>query len=174
MAVLRIRYLGDPVLRKKAEPVSDVDEELDGLIEDMIQTMYANQGVGLAAPQVGVSKRVFIYDNLEAGYGMDPQVVINPEITCSEGSLKEEEGCLSIPEVKDIVERSRKVILGGFDRRGQELKIEAEGLRARVFQHEIDHLNGILFIDRLGAVKKRLALSRWNKIRKELQAGKTV
>ncbi len=174
MAVLQIRHIGNPVLRKKAKPVSELTGEIDKLIEDMAETMYINQGLGLAATQVGVLKRIIVYDNVEAGYGMDPQALINPEIVAAEGIVKDEEGCLSIPEIKDIVERSEKITLTGIDRSGKDVKIEIEGLLARIIQHEIDHLDGILFVDRLGAVKKNLALSRWKKVKKELEAEKSA
>jgi len=174
MAVLQIRHMGDPVLRKKAGPVSELTGEINKLIEDMTETMYLNQGLGLAANQVGVLKRVIVYDNVEAGYGMEPQALINPEIVAAEGSVKDEEGCLSIPEVKDIVERSEKITVTGIDRSGRDVRIEADGLPARVIQHEIDHLDGILFVDRLGALRKNLALSRWKKVKKELEAEKSA
>ena len=174
MAVLQIRHMGNPVLRKKAKPVSELTGEIDKLIEDMTETMYINQGLGLSATQVGVLKRIIVYDNVEAGYGMDPQALINPEIVAAEGIVKDEEGCLSIPEIKDIVERSEKITLAGIDRSGKDVKIEIEGLLARIIQHEIDHLDGILFVDRLGAVKKNLALSRWKKVKKELEAEKSA
>ena len=174
MAVLQIRHIGNPVLRKKAKPVSELTGEIDKLIEDMTETMYINQGLGLAATQVGVLKRIIVHDNVEAGYGMDPQALINPEIVAAEGIVKDEEGCLSIPEIKDIVERSEKITLTGIDRSGKDVKIEIEGLLARIIQHEIDHLDGILFVDRLGAVKKNLALSRWKKVKKELDAEKSA
>ena len=175
MAVLQIRHMGDPVLRKKAKPVNElITGEIDKLIEDMTETMYLNQGLGLAANQVGVLKRIIVYDNVEAGYGMDPQALINPEIVAAEGSVKDEEGCLSIPEVKDIVERSEKITVTGIDRSGRDVRIEADGLPARAIQHEIDHLDGILFVDRLGALRKNLALSRWKKVKKELEAEKSA
>ena len=174
MAVLQIRHMGDPVLRKKAKPVDEPIEEIDRLIEDMIETMYLGEGLGLAATQVGVLKRIIVYDNIEAGYGMDPQALINPEIIAAQGCVKDEEGCLSIPEIKDIVERSEKITVTGIDRSGREVKIEAEDLLARVIQHEIDHLDGILFVDRLGSVKKNLAISRWKKVKKELEAEKSA
>jgi peptide deformylase len=174
MAVLQIRHMGDPVLRKKARPVDEVTGEIDRLIEDMAQTMYLGEGLGLAATQVGVLKRIIVYDNIEAGYGMDPQALINPEIIAAEGCVKDEEGCLSIPEIKDVVERSEKITVTGIDRSGSEVKIEAEGLLARIIQHEIDHLDGILFVDRLSSVKKNLAISRWKKVKKELEAEKSA
>lgn len=174
MAVLQIRHMGDPVLRKKAKPVSEFTGEIEKLIGDMAETMYLNEGLGLAATQVGVLKRVIVYDNIEAGYGMDPRALINPEIVAAEGCVRDEEGCLSVPEIKDIVERSEKIKVTGMDRSGREVEIEAEGLLARIIQHEIDHLNGILFVDRLEAVRKNLAMSRWKKVKKELEAEKSA
>jgi len=174
MALLQLRYLGDPILRKKAKPLEEVSEETLRLIEDMTETMYFNEGVGLAAPQIGVSQRVIVFDNVQAGYRNDPQALINPEIITGEGSMKAEEGCLCIPEVRDVVERKEKVVVKALNKEGQEVRIEAEGLPARILQHEIDHLEGILFIDRLGALKKKLALSRWKKARKELEARDTA
>ncbi|HUU28169.1 MAG TPA: peptide deformylase [archaeon] len=174
MAVLQIHYLGDSILRKKARPVSELDGDLRKLAGDMIETMYFKQGVGLAAPQVGVPKQMIVYDNPEAGYGMGPQVLINPRIVSSEGSVKDEEGCLSVPELTDIVERSERVTVTGLDLQGRELELEAEGLAARILEHEIDHLEGILFVDRVGAVKKKLLLSKWRKVRKELEAERSA
>ncbi len=172
MPVLQLRYMGDPILRKKAAKVEpeEIDDKFRQFIADMLETMYTNEGVGLAAPQVGESKRLIVYDNMEAGYRLDPQALINPEIVEREGSCRGEEGCLSIPEIKDMVERAERIVVRGLDRDGNEMEIEAEGMQARVIQHEIDHLEGILFVDRLGGVKKRLAVSRWKKLRKELEA----
>ena len=166
--VMQLNYLGDPVLRKKAGPVEKIDEELKILAANMIETMYVNEGLGLAAPQVGVSLRFFVYDNVNTPYGTDPQVLINPEIVEMEGKVRAEEGCLSIPEIKDMVERAERVTVAGQDIHGNEIEIEAEGLAARIFQHEIDHLDGILFVDRIAPIKRNLLLSKWNKIREEL------
>ncbi|HLA39034.1 MAG TPA: peptide deformylase [Candidatus Glassbacteria bacterium] len=170
MAIRQLRYMGDAVLRKRAKPVVKITDETRELIDDMIETMYFNEGVGLAAPQVGVSQRVIVYDNVAIGYGTDPQALINPEIVEASGSERCEEGCLSIPEIKEVVDRFQKIKVTGLDRDGRELEVEAEGLAARIIQHEIDHINGVLFVDRLGAVKKKLAVSRWKKVRKELEA----
>jgi peptide deformylase len=170
MAVLPVNYLGDSVLRKKSRPVEVVDEAVKKLVADMIETMYADEGVGLAAPQVSVLKRIIVYDNVTAAYGTDPQVLINPEIVDEEGSCRAEEGCLSIPELKGQVERSERVTAVGLDREGRTIEVRAEGLAARVLQHEIDHLDGILFVDRLAPVTRKLILSKWNKMRKELVA----
>ncbi|MFH1068746.1 MAG: peptide deformylase [Candidatus Glassbacteria bacterium] len=174
MAIRQLRYMGDPVLRKKARPVEEVTDETRTLIDDMIETMYISEGVGLAANQVGVPQRVIVYDNVQGQYGIDPQALVNPEIVESEGCQREEEGCLSVPEIKEVVERFLKIKVTGLDRNGGEVTIEVEGLTARIIQHEIDHLNGVLFVDRLGAVRKKLAVSRWKKIRKELEARQTA
>ena len=170
MAVLQLRYMGDQVLRKKAVEVGEIDDEMKQLAENMVETMYVNDGVGLAAPQVGVLSRLIVYDNVEAGYHQDPQVLFNPEITESEGSCRGEEGCLSIPEIKDMVERAERIVVTGLDREGNAVEFEATDMSARVIQHEIDHLNGVLFVDRLGGIKKKLAMSRWKKVRSGLEA----
>jgi len=170
MAKLPLNYLGDSVLRRKAEPVEEIDDSLRKLAADMIETMYAQEGLGLAAPQVGVSMRMFVYDNVSVPYGTDPQVLVNPEIVEMEGKVRGEEGCLSIPELKDMVDRAEKVTVVGQDLDGNELEIEAEGIAARIFQHEIDHLDGVLFVDRIGAMKRNMLLSKWNKIREDLVA----
>jgi peptide deformylase len=162
--------MGDPVLRKKAVEIEEVDDEIRQLADDMLETMYANDGVGLAAPQVGVGKRLIIYDNVEAGYRVDPQVLINPEIVEEEGTCRGEEGCLSIPEIKDMVTRAERIVVTGLDRDGNEVEFEAVDMVARIIQHEIDHLDGILFVDRLGGIKKKLAMSRWKKVRDDLEA----
>ncbi|MBW7995886.1 MAG: peptide deformylase [Candidatus Glassbacteria bacterium] len=172
MAVLQLKYMGDPFLRKKAMEIEpdEIDSVMDKLIGDMIETMYTKDGVGLAAPQVGVGKRLIVYDNVEAGYQLDPQVLINPVIIEEEGSCRGEEGCLSIPEIKEMVERAERIVVRGLDREGGEVEIEATDMVARIIQHEVDHLDGILFVDLLGGVKKKLAVSRWKKVRKELEA----
>jgi peptide deformylase len=162
--------MGDQVLRKKAVEVDEVDDELRQFALDMLETMYANDGVGLAAPQVGVSRRVIVYDNVEAGYRIDPKMLFNPEIIEKEGACRGEEGCLSIPEIKDMVERAERIVVTGLDKDGNEVEFEARDLVARIIQHEIDHLEGILFVDRLGSLKKKLAMSRWKKVRDDLEA----
>ncbi len=174
MAELRIRHMGDPVLRKKALPVEQFDDQLKQLAADMIETMYLNEGVGLAAPQVGVSRRMIVYDNVEESFGLDPQVLVNPEIIEREGVQREEEGCLSIPELKEMVDRAERVVVLGQDLDGRRLRVEAAGMPARILQHEIDHLDGILFVDRVGAVKKNLLMSRWKKIVRDLEAEQTA
>src|SRR5690606_7768172 len=164
MAELPIRLLGDPVLRQKAEPVTELDGELRRLMDDMMATMYAADGVGLAAPQVGVSRRVIVVDIRERN--TPPFALVNPEIVeRSEELAREEEGCLSIPGLREIVERPARVVVEGLDRGGNVRRIEAEGLLARVLQHEVDHLDGILFIARLSPLKRQLLLKKWQKVK---------
>ena len=156
--------MGDPVLREKAEPVAGVTAEVRTLIGDMFDTMYAEEGVGLAAPQVGVSDRVIVIDSHEEG--VDPFALVNPVIgEFSAETDRAEEGCLSIPGLKEIVERSLRVVVEGLDPHGAPVRIAAEGLLARILQHEVDHLDGILFFDRVSPLKRRLLLERWKKLR---------
>ena len=168
MAVLPLNYMGDRILRKKAAEITEVDGELQQLIEDMIETMYYKQGVGLAAPQVGVSRRLIVYDNVELPYGTEARVLINPRVVEEEGVCREEESCLSIPELVEVVERAEWIKAAGLNREGEPVEIIAEGLDARIIQHEIDHLDGVLFVDRVSSVKRDILVSKWNKIRKEL------
>lgn len=164
MAVWEIRTLGDPVLRKKAEPVDAVDDEVRNLMDDMLETMYEADGVGLAAPQIGVGKRVIVIDVREPD--VPPFGLVNPVIVeKSEAVDRGEEGCLSIPGLREIVERSERVVVEGLDREGNAVRIDADGLLARALQHEVDHLDGILFIDRVSPLKRQMLLKRWQKIR---------
>jgi peptide deformylase len=165
MSVRDLRFLGDPVLRTEAVPVAVLTEEVRRLIEDMFDTMYAEDGVGLAAPQVGVSQRVIVIDP------RDPEILpfalVNPEIVeFSDEVERAEEGCLSIPGLKELVDRSYAVRVHGLNRDGERVALEAEGFLARILQHEVDHLDGILFVDRVSPLKRKLLLSRWQKIRK--------
>lgn len=163
MAVREIRLLGDPVLRGKAEAVEAVDEEVRRLVADMFETMREADGVGLAAPQVGESRRVIIVDPHEKD--IQPFALINPAIEeLGEELTKGEEGCLSIPGLQEIVERPARAVVKGLDEHGQARRIDADGLLARVLQHEIDHLNGILFIDRVSPLKRQMLLKRWKKV----------
>ena len=159
---LEVRILGDPVLRAKAEPVGEISEATRQLIRDMFETMYAEEGVGLAAPQVGVSERIIVVDphNDEiAAFAL-----INPEIVeSSKDTEKGEEGCLSIPGLRDLVERSVRVTVRGTTPEGEQRQLDLSGLPARIIQHEVDHLDGILFFDRLSPLKRKLLLAKWNK-----------
>lgn len=164
MAVLQIRKYGDPVLRDPAELVTDINAELQHLIDDMVDTMYAAPGVGLAANQVGVAKRLMVID-LSVGERPDQlHVFINPQITETEGEITEEEGCLSIPDFVEIVTRPERLKVKYLDREGTEREMEAEGLMARAICHEIDHLDGTLFIDYLRGLKKDRILKRIQKL----------
>jgi len=168
MSVHRIRKLGDPVLREPCRDVEVFDDALRSLVHDMTETMYAAPGVGLAANQVGRALRVFVYD---AGDGTGPGAVANPEIGQEEGEQDEEEGCLSIPGVYRPTRRTLHVRLSGMDVGGAPLALEADGLLARIFQHETDHLRGMLYIDRLATPDRRSALAEYRDI--ELNAGQS-
>lgn len=155
MAVLEILKYPDPLLKKKALPVGTIDEGVEGLINNMVETMYAAKGIGLAANQVGVDKRIIVLDVPEEnGSGKNLIVLINPEIVVSEGKTTYEEGCLSLPGFTAEVKRFLKVRVRGLDRWGKDVEIDGEGLLAIALQHEIDHLEGILFIDRLSRLKR--------------------
>ena len=144
MAVLEVMKTGHPVLKQIAEPVEFVNKKIRQLLDDMAETMYKTDGVGLAAPQVNVSKRIIVLDD---GNGLIE--VINPKIVKKEGSQIGLEGCLSVPELFGDVERYDKIEVHGINRNNKKIKIKAEGFLARIFQHEIDHLNGILFVEKL-------------------------
>ena len=157
----------EPVLSQPGEPVTDFDAKLAKLAEDMFETMYAAQGIGLAAPQVAVSKRLTVID-LSQGKEPDKKIVlVNPEIIVREGRQYEEEGCLSIPEIREKVVRAAKVRVRAQDLRGKWFELDGDELLARAFQHEIDHLDGVLFIFRMSALKRDLALRRIRKMQRE-------
>jgi peptide deformylase len=164
MAVREIRKFPEPVLKKKAAPVTAFDEDLQRLIDDMFETMYAAPGVGLAAPQVGVSKRLAVIDISSREEQCPLIVLINPSILKSEGEIEFEEGCLSIPEYTAKVIRAEQLIVGCLDREGKQIEIEAGGLLAIAIQHEIDHLDGLLFIDRISPIKREFFKKRYKKI----------
>lgn len=162
MSLLDIQVLGSPILRKETAPVKQIDDELQQLIDDMFETMYAARGIGLAAPQVGRTERLTVIDVDRER----PLVLINPEIVVADGGMaKAEEGCLSIPEVYGEVERPAHVVVRALDRNGEPFEIEATELLARCLQHEIDHLHGKLFIDYLSMLKKKAALSAWDELK---------
>ena len=166
MAVLPIRKYGDDVLRKPAEPVTEIDASLQSLIDDMVDTMYAAPGVGLAANQVGVSKRLMIIDLSVGKRPEELYVFINPEMIEAEGEITEEEGCLSIPDFVEVVTRPERVKLRFLDRNGVEREMWGDGLMARAMCHEIDHLNGTLFVDHLRGFKKDRILRKISKLAK--------
>ncbi len=150
MAVRPICAYPEAVLRKKAQAVETIDDELQQLIDDMIETMYAAPGIGLAAPQVGLPLRLFVVDITGGKEANGLQTYINPELISSEGRVREDEGCLSVVGVYGQTPRAERVVLRGLNRDGESVEVEAEGLLARAFQHEFDHLNGMLFFDRRG------------------------
>ena len=166
--ILPIRKFPDPVLQRPGEPVMDFDDALQSFVSDMFETMYAAQGIGLAAPQVGVSRRLTVID---LSGGKDPEqkmVLVNPEIIERAGKLYEEEGCLSFPEIREKVVRAARVTVRAQDEHGKWFEAEGEELLSRCMQHEIDHLDGVLFIFRISGLKRDLAL---RKIRKMQRAG---
>lgn len=165
MAKLKIRYLGDPVLREKAKPVEEINGQLQRLIDDMAETMYEAKGLGLAANQIGITKRLFVLDLAQRKGKPELLVFINPEIIEKEGEIVEEEGCLSIPGYAAKVRRFSRVLVRALDREGKPFEMELEGLGARAIQHEIDHLNGILYVDYLSTLKKQLFKKWWKKHR---------
>ncbi len=165
MTVRMLHLLGSPVLRQKSAAVPAVDDAVRQLVDDLFETMRAAKGVGLAANQIGVARRVAVVD-----IGEDdppPLVLINPVIV-ERGDEEEsvEEGCLSIPEIFGDVMRRVRIVVEAMDRDGNHSRVEAHGYKARAIQHEIDHLDGILFLDHLSAVKRSLLLSKWKKLRK--------
>ena len=161
MSVREVRYLGDPVLREMCREVEAIDDDVRALVDDLLETMYAEDGIGLAAPQIGVPLRVFVYDVRDDE--LDPGVLVNPRIVEATGKQKEVEGCLSIPGLDEVVERSGQVVVEGLDRDGEPVRIEATGLLSRCLQHENDHLDGVLFIDRVSPLKRRMLLKKWSK-----------
>jgi peptide deformylase len=154
---------GQPILRQAARPVRAIDGELHQLIDEMVGTMYAAPGVGLAANQVGSLERVFVANPSEDHEPGKLLVLINPELVESEGEAIAEEGCLSIPDFREEVRRARRVLVRGLDRNERPVEIEARDLLARIVQHELDHLNGILFVDRLSPAKRDILLRKLRK-----------
>ena len=170
MALLEIKNCFDPVLRKLCLPIENIDGELVTLAENMVETTLAAPGVGLAANQIGLPWRLFVV-NIGVETDKDNLVtVVNPEITAMEGSELGEEGCLSIPDVISEVNRASQVEIKGYDLDGNEVRYEAQGYLARAFQHEMDHLNGVLFWDNLGKVKRDILKRKFKKKIKEQDA----
>jgi peptide deformylase len=167
--IRRIRKHGEPVLHSPAQEVDTITPEVLTLVDDMVETMYAAPGIGLAAPQVGVPLRVFVIDVSVGRSAGDLISFINPRFVEREGMQLEEEGCLSVPGFNATVARPARVVVKGLDRAGAERTVEASGLLARAFQHEMDHLDGTLFVDRLRGIKRDLIVRR---IRKLSRAGK--
>lgn len=154
----------DPVLAKPGEPVTEFDDKLKTLVEEMFESMYAAHGIGLAAPQIGLSKRITVIDVNFKKDPADQLVLINPQIIEREGQQFEEEGCLSLPDIRDKVKRSAKVKVRAQNADGEWFEVEGEELLSRAFQHEIDHLDGVLFIDRLSRLKKDLTIRKIKKL----------
>jgi len=163
MAVLEIIKLGHPTLSKKAALIQRIDEEIVELARNMVETLHAAPGLGLSAPQVDVSKRLITVDLSLGEKKEDLIVLVNPELVHQEGKVVREEGCLSIPEVYEKIARPQKIVIKGLDLEGQEKQIEATDLLARVLCHEVDHLNGKLFIDGLSSLKRSLIKKRFKK-----------
>ena len=154
----------DPVLAKRGETVTAFDDKLKTLVEEMFESMYIAQGIGLAAPQIGLSQRITVIDVSFKKNPDDKIALINPEIITREGEQYEEEGCLSLPEIREKVKRAAKVKVRAQNIEGEWFEIEGEELLSRAFQHEIDHLDGVLFIDRLSRLKKDLLVRRIKKL----------
>ena len=155
----QIRVMGDPVLRQEAKSIENIDGRIVQMVDDMVPAMYQAEGIGLAAPQVGIQKRLFVYD-----IGEGPQTLVNPEIVDSDGEWTFEEGCLSVPGLSFEIIRPKEVHLVGRDLNGNEVSIEADELLARLFQHELDHLDGVLLLDHLERDERKAALRRWREI----------
>ncbi len=153
-----------PVLRRRAREISRIDRDILELAEDMKEIMYSHDGIGLAANQVGALRRIFVCD-LSSGLD-DCKVLINPRIVAGSGAWEEEEGCLSLPDIKAVVRRRANIDVEALDLEGKPLKFSAEGLFSACIQHEIDHLDGVLFIDRLPAIRRSLLLRRYRKAQK--------
>jgi peptide deformylase len=167
MAVKRILTYPDTVLRERAEPVTDIDGKIQQLIDDMAQTMYHAPGIGLASNQVGEPCRIIVFDTSPKDEPNDLVVVINPEIIEADGLIVDEEGCLSVVDCRADVKRAARVTVGGVDREGNPVTLKKEGLDAVVLQHEIDHLNGILFIDHMSKLKRELYKRKLKKMLKQ-------
>lgn len=170
MALRRILHYPEPVLKKVAAPITVIDEEVRTLARDMAETMYDAPGIGLAAPQVGVSRRLIVLDCAPSEAPADLIVAVNPEIIAREGDIFEEEACLSVPEYSARVMRSAKVTVRYLDLDGRTLERTAEGLPAVAFQHEIDHLDGILYIDRLSPLKRNIFKKKYQKLMAQQEA----
>ena len=167
MAVLKICTFPNPVLKQKSRPIPKIDPKVLQLVQDMAETMYSAPGVGLAAPQVGHSLRVAVIDVTPADQPKNLLVLINPEIVAAEGECTWDEGCLSVPDCNEEVKRNKKVVVRYQNLRGETAEITGEELLAIALQHEIDHLDGILFIDRLSPLKRRLIKRKFQKKDKE-------
>jgi len=167
MAVLEIKKYPEKILKEKAAPVINIDAALQQLTDDMIETMHYARGIGLAANQVGIAKKLCVLDLGLREDKMPLIVLLNPVIAEKEGVVDAEEGCLSIPGYLTSIKRAEKVLVKGINREGKDIEIEAEGLLARALQHEIDHLEGLLFIDRMSPIRREFFKRRYKKLLKE-------
>ena len=174
MADLKLSKYGSDVLRAVAQPVEEITDEIRRIAENMLRTMYDTDGVGLAAPQVGISKRIIVVDPEPLNPDSEPMALINPEIVERSGKADADEGCLSVPEVRGEVERAAKVTVEALNLDGKKVRIEATDLLARIFQHEIDHLNGVLFVDHLSRLKKQLIKKHLRKIEQEAKENGSI
>lgn len=163
MAQLDLHLLGSPVLREKSAPVDAIDDDVRRLVDDLFETMKAARGIGLAANQIGLARRVAVVDTGEG----DRVVLINPEIVEREGKARAEEGCLSIPEIFGDVDRSARIVVETTGLDGERVRHDLSDLAARAVQHEIDHLDGVLFLDHLSPLKRKMLLTKWKKLRKD-------
>ncbi len=164
MSVREIVLMGDPVLRAKAEDVREFDDDLRSLVRDLFETMYHADGIGLAAPQIGISTRVVVLDLHREDVDDEQLALVNPTVTwLSKETDKQSEGCLSIPGLEEIVKRPVEVRVDAHDPDGKPVTVEAEDLLARALQHEIDHLDGLLFLDRVSPLKRKMLLKKWQK-----------
>ena len=166
MAKLPILFYPSPIIRKKSALITSIDGELQRFIDDMVETMYAAPGMGLAAPQVGALKRVIVLDPSGDRASGRPMVLINPVLVSGQGQIVEEEGCLCIPDLNEPVSRCKQVVVKAYGRNEKEIILEGADLLARILQHEIDHLNGILFIDHLSTAKRLLLKRRLKQVKK--------
>lgn len=165
MALRKVIYLPDPRLRQPNAPIIHFDKALQTLIEDMFETMYHENGVGLAAPQIGINLRLSVIDTI--GDKSQQLVLANPKVISTEGEMEYTEGCLSVPSVYDTVIRAKTVTIRAQDRHGEPFEMTADGLLGECFQHEIDHLNGKLFIDKLSRIKQVIARKKLEKFKRE-------
>ena len=171
MAIREICKYPDPVLRKKAAPVKVVDESLRQLVDDMVDTMYAEPGVGLAAPQIGVSLRLLVTD-ISVGAKPDALIVlVNPKIVSAVGRLVEEEGCLSVPGIRAEIPRAEFVEIRGWNLEQEAVSLKGQGYLARAFQHEMDHLDGLLIWDRMGKMQREILKTEWKRLQRDVGRG---
>lgn len=162
MTIRQIHLLGSPVLRQRAEEVAEIDDSVHELVKDLLDTTYADDGLGLAANQIGVARRVAVVIHGDE----PPLVLINPVLVEKEGKCRDEEGCLSVPDLFADVERPERVVVEAKQLDGSIIRVDADEIKARAIMHEIDHLDGVIFIDHLSPLKRRMLLKKWKKLRK--------